>query len=272
MDKNNIGISVIFPTLNEGENLNKIIPEFVEIFEELNIPDYELIIVDDNSSDNTESLITKFSESNPKISLHVRENMEGSLPLSILKGIETSKKDYIMWLDADGSMTASAAKNMIIQLMLDNDSVIVGSRFIEGGGYKGVKDISSTSFLQAVNNVRNSNDSVFGMIFSIMFNKFLRILLSLKIHDLTSGFIIGRKSYFKNECFKNVDYGEYFLYVINDLVKKEINIKEIGYICETRKYGVSKTANTLTQLIKRGIPYIKVAILCRIENNGNKRS
>ena len=80
-----------------------------------------------------------------------------------------------------------------------------------------------------------------------MFNKFLRILLSLKIYDLTSGFIIGRKSYFKTECFKNVDYGEYFLYVINDLVKKEINIKEIGYICETRKYGVSKTANTFTK-------------------------
>jgi hypothetical protein len=42
-----------------------------------------------------------------------------------------------------------------------------------------------------------------------------------------------------------------------------VDIIEIGYICETRMFGTSKTASNIFQLIRRGIPYIKVAIKIR---------
>ncbi len=271
MDLNDKGISVILPTLNEAQNLKKIIPSITNLFEGLKIENYEILVIDDNSTDNTEDVISSLNKNNLRIKLHIRKEVEGSLPLSILKGIQISEKDFVIWLDADGSMTSIAINEMILELMKDENSVIIGSRFVEGGGYKGVRDIKSTSIFQAIKNVRDSNDSVLGMVLSIIFNKFLRLLFSIDIYDLTSGFILGKREYFTEDSFIKSDYGEYFIYIVNELIKNNIKLKEVGYICETREFGVSKTSETVFQLIKRGIPYIKVAILCRIENHGNKR-
>ena len=50
------GLSVILPTLNEEENLKKLIPEIAHLLEgELKI-DYEIIVVDDGSTDNTKEI------------------------------------------------------------------------------------------------------------------------------------------------------------------------------------------------------------------------
>ena len=60
MNKENFTISVIFPTLNEGENLKFLIPDFISEFNNLGIQDYELIVVDDGSSDGTENILFQF--------------------------------------------------------------------------------------------------------------------------------------------------------------------------------------------------------------------
>ena len=51
------GISVILPTLNEKENLSKLIPQIVYLFEEKIAVDYEILVVDDGSNDGTADLI-----------------------------------------------------------------------------------------------------------------------------------------------------------------------------------------------------------------------
>lgn len=76
---------------------------------------------------------------------------------------------------------------------------------------------------------------------------------------MTSGFIVGRKEYFPKTVFKISNYGEYFVYLMSYLKKKNIRVIEIGYICGTRLYGTSKTGSSLLQLIKLGLPYIKAA-------------
>ena len=61
------------------------------------------------------------------------------------------------------------------------------------------------------------------------------------------------------KVFENKDYGEYFIYLIGSLIKKNLSIKEVGYICETRLHGYSKTGSGIIKFIIRGIPYIKAA-------------
>ena len=256
------GLSIVLPTINEAENLKKLIPQIVSEVSELSIPMFEVIIVDDGSTDNTSELVENLSKEFQFLQI-IQRDEEPSLPLSIWEGIQSSKYDYVLWMDADGSMPAKTVRELIEVLNHNKNSVVVGSRFIDGGGYKGVRDLEETSLFNAIKNVKNSNDSVFGMIFSIIFNKVLKILFKTSLTDITSGFIVGKKEYFKEESFINANYGDYFIYLVSDFIKNKVDIIEIGYICETRMFGTSKTASNIFQLIRRGIPYIKVAIKIR---------
>lgn len=254
-------ISIILPTLNEGENLKKLIPEINEMFNDNNINKNEILVIDDGSTDGTKEICQLLNKQFGNINFFKR-NAKPSLPMAIYEGIELAKFHNVGWLDADGSMPAHSLGMLIEEFFKNLDSVVVGSRFVIGGGYKGVKNLNS-SFFEAVKNVKNSKDSVIGMIFSIYFNKFLLYLIKSDVNDLTSGFIVGKKILFQKKVFEKSEYGEYFIYLIDDLIKRNVSITEIGYLCETRIYGESKTASSILQLIRRGFPYIKAAYNCR---------
>ena len=94
-------------------------------------------------------------------------------------------------------------------------------------------------------------------------NRIAQILLRTKINDLTSGFIIGNKQHIKKDIFYKSNYGEYFVYLVMDLISQKRKIEEIGYYCKPRNFGSSKTSNNIIRLITLGIPYIKAAYLCK---------
>ena len=52
---NNIGVSLILPTLNEADNLKILIPEIIDNLPK-NLSKFEIIVVDDNSTDDTEKV------------------------------------------------------------------------------------------------------------------------------------------------------------------------------------------------------------------------
>lgn len=259
--KNNL--TIILPTLNEEENLKLLIPELFEATESLNLA-VKILVVDDNSTDGTFELVENLSNKYNNLDIYVRTE-EGSLPLSIRDGITKSDTEFVMWIDADGSMDAKSVKRVLSKFIEDNRKVFIGSRFVDGGGYKGVKSLSSRSFFNAVLNVKRSKDSVLGMIVSILFNKLLYLIFNSEVKDITSGFIVLRKDYVNQEVFKRATYGEYFIYLIEDLLRKNIEIIEIGYVCLTREHGESKTASSIIQLINRGIPYIKATMNSRFK-------
>ena len=258
MQNDDISISIILPTLNEIENLKILIPEIVEVLKSQNIKDFEIIVVDDNSDDGTETFINSLSKENGKIKIIVRSDIK-SLPKSIYEGILYSSKSYVMWLDADGSMDSNSVEKLIIEQKKDRDSVIVGSRFVEGGGYKGIEKDRKLGIIQYIRKISNSEDSVLAIYLSKYFNKLISMLTNIGVNDITSGFIIGRKKYFIDDVFSNSTYGEYFLYLMKNLKKKEIKVVEVGYYCKPRKHGFSKTSTNYFVLLKLSLPYIKAA-------------
>ena len=254
----NISLSIILPTLNEIENLKTLVPELVSVAQRQNLDDYEIIIVDDNSSDGTENYVRSLQEKDKNIKILVRKEKK-SLPMSIYEGILHSTKSYVMWLDADGSMDNLSVEKLIKEQINQPESVIVGSRFVEGGGYKGVEQSGKLGIIQYIIKISNSEDSVLAIYLSKYFNKFISFITDIGVNDITSGFIIGRKEYFIENIFSKAVYGEYFLYLMKSLKRREIKIVEVGYYCKPRKYGVSKTSTNYFVLLKLSLPYIKAA-------------
>lgn len=90
--------SIIIPCLNEGKNLLDLIPE---IFDKVrNTFDYELIIVDDCSTDETEKIV-KNNFNDPRIK-YIRNRYNIGQSHSILNGILASKNNDIVTMDGDG--------------------------------------------------------------------------------------------------------------------------------------------------------------------------
>ena len=252
-------LSVILPTLNEEKNLEYLIPELISIMMVEKIENFEILVVDDGSTDGTFKLLDSFKANYGNVRL-IENTPALNLPLSINKGIDLSKYDYVMWLDADGSMGSKAVQKLIREIKNKPDYAVIGSRFVEGGGYKGQSEEGSETILKVIKNIINSEDSILAVYLSKVFNNLLKIILKSNVKDITSGFIVGRKEYFVSESFQNSVYGEYFIKVISNLEKNKVSISEVGYYCTPRQFGESKTSSSYLRLINLALPYIKAAL------------
>ena len=176
MDKNNI--SIILPTLNEKKNLESLIPSIADMLKNNNLNfEYEILVVDDGSTDGTSDYVNSLIRKSNCISF-IERTKKKSLPLSIYEGIENSRYNNVMWLDADGSMDIESILKIISQAHEDNlESIYVGSRFIKDGGYKGKDKSIDLSINKILSNLINSEESPLAIFLSLYFNKILSKIL-----------------------------------------------------------------------------------------------
>ena len=101
MDKRKIGLSIIIPCFNEAENIALLLKELKEIFLN-NLYEFEVIIVDGCSTDNTQSILEKELQDVDKniFSLVLMKSQLG-YGNDILEGLKRSRHDYLCWTHAD---------------------------------------------------------------------------------------------------------------------------------------------------------------------------
>ncbi len=114
-------VSVIVPGKNEGKHLFKLTTSL----QEQSYQNFELIIVDDGSDDQTE-LIGKSLEKNGKIDLFLRNEQRGGKASAANLALQFSKGKYIVHLDADCSFDCDAIENILIPFYLDTKIKAVG--------------------------------------------------------------------------------------------------------------------------------------------------
>ena len=78
-------LSVILPTLNEGKNLEFLIPSIIRNLKSLSNFTFEIIVVDDGSTDDTAEILNKLNSKN--LINFVQRTKPPSLPMSIYEGI-----------------------------------------------------------------------------------------------------------------------------------------------------------------------------------------
>ena len=230
-NSNVVTFSVVIPTYNESENILRLISEI-----EKNLPTShftEIIIVDDNSPDGTGKLVENYineqkaktkkenpSNTNTKnysVKIVNRTAKNGLIP-AILDGVKQSSGTNVLIMDADFSHPPEVIPKMMRELKMNPNSIVIGSRFIEGGKVVGWPQRRK--------------------ILSRGASTLARLGLNVKrVKDPMSGFFALPRELIQNISIATKGYK----ILLEILVKnKEIPIKEIPYTFTDRQSGKSK--------------------------------
>ncbi|WP_417939728.1 glycosyltransferase [Flavobacterium sp. RS13.1] len=123
-------VSVIVCAKNEEENVKKYIP----LLAEQNYPDFEIVLIDDASSDETLEVFEQFEEKYSNIRLVKVKNNEafwGNKKYALTLGIKASTKDYLLFTDADCYPTSKEWITAMSSQFTMNKTIVLGY-----GGYE----------------------------------------------------------------------------------------------------------------------------------------
>ncbi|MED5474600.1 MAG: glycosyltransferase family 2 protein [Candidatus Neomarinimicrobiota bacterium] len=204
MNKN---ISVIVPVFNESESLKDLYAEIIYSIEDKF--EYEIIFIDDGSTDNSHQIIEELIDVNHKVKL-IRFSKNYGKADALSEAFLLSKGEYVITMDADLQDDPHEITNLINKLEEGWDMV---------SGWK-----------------KNRNDPLEKKIPSKIFNKITCFFTGVKIHD----FNCGLKAY-KREVVKSIElYGGLHRYIPAIAKQMGFSITEIPVNHRKRKFGKSK--------------------------------
>tara|TARA_B100001287_G_scaffold39130_1_gene28314 strand:+ start:21808 stop:22764 length:957 start_codon:yes stop_codon:yes gene_type:complete len=203
-------ISIVVPLFNEEESLNELSSWINKVCVE-NKFSYELIFIDDGSTDNSWEIIKSIKEINQNIKgISFRRNYGKSAALNV--GFQSSLAKVIITMDADLQDSPNEIPSLY-KMVIDDDFDIVS-------GWK-----------------KNRKDPISKTIPTKIYNAVTRKVSGIKLHDMNCGL----KAY-KSEVVKSIEvYGEMHRYIpliakwagFNKITEKVVEHQE-------RKYGVTK--------------------------------
>ena len=233
-----IDLSVILPTFNEAKNIERMIDAVYAILTDL---DAEVIVVDDDSPDGTSAIVGSILNKYENLRLITRRADKG-LVNSIKEGIEKSRGNICLWLDADLSMPAEKIPDLVNRIREGAD-LVVGSRYVKGGGIKGsTPGTGKHNIFHIWHNLRKTEDSFIAVSISKYGNLLARLILDRKYYDYTSGYYAVRKEVI-NELGLEGDYLDYCIVLLYKAASYGYRIHEIPVTIKPRIYGESKTSN-----------------------------
>jgi dolichol-phosphate mannosyltransferase len=235
-------VSVIVPTYNEEGNIKRLIDAISESLEKSNYKDFEIVVVDDDSKDNTPKIMDSYAESGKVAAIH-RHGVRGIFS-AIRDGIRSSKSDTVVIMDADFSHPPSKIPELLDKMKQDNLDFVSGSRFKSGA----------------------SIEAPFTRKFStVLFNTIIRFLMGPSITDWTGGFHAMDKAKILQLKFRHkAKWGEFDLELLHRAKKAKLRMAEVPFIYNFREEGQSKSAENFSFLIGYSWLYGKRALQLRL--------
>ena len=126
-------ISIVIPTYKEAANIAVICLELHKVLTDQSM-DYEIVIIDDNSQDGTESEVSILQTQGIAVELIIRKAQRG-LSSAVLDGIDATQGDIVVVMDADLSHPCATIPQMVVKLTDNQADFVIGSRYIAGGSF-----------------------------------------------------------------------------------------------------------------------------------------
>jgi dolichol-phosphate mannosyltransferase len=214
---------IVVPTYNERDNVRGIAGRLLAA-----LPGTELLFVDDNSPDGTGALLDELAASEPRIHVMHRAGKLG-LGTAYVEGFGWGLArgyDYLFEMDADGSHDPRYLPQML-GLAEDGADVVVGSRYVPGGGTEnwgiGRKLISRGGSLYA------------------------RTILGVDLRDVTAGFICWRRSALEAIDLATITSNGYSFQIEMKYraLRKNLRVVETPIVFVDRRVGQSKMSRAI---------------------------
>ncbi len=210
MTNNNIQISVVIPFLNEEESLPELTAWIERVMAEHNFS-YEILFVDDGSTDKSWQIVTQLAEKNSRVkAIKFRRNYGKSAALNV--GFHATLGQVVITMDADMQDSPDEIPELY-RLITEEDYDLVS-------GWK-----------------QKRYDPITKTIPTKFFNAATRAISGIQLHD----FNCGLKAY-KSDVVKNIEvYNEMHRYI--PVIAKWAGFKKIGEKVvqhRARKYGHTK--------------------------------
>src|SRR5882757_2296557 len=125
-----VELTVILPTFNERGNVEPLIARLETVLAGVA---WEAIFVDDDSRDGTAEHVRTISRSKPYIRCLQRIGRRG-LSTACIEGVLASSAPFIAVMDADLQHDESLLPRMLAALKREALDIVIGSRYVEGGG------------------------------------------------------------------------------------------------------------------------------------------
>jgi len=224
-----MNISVILAARNEEDNIKILVPSLLKSYDKDIL---EVIVVNDNSIDNTKEVTEQLMKKNKKIKL-INRTPPGGVGRALKEGFRSVSKeaDYVLIMDSDFINNVPDVK-VFIEKAKQGYEVVIGSRYIPGG-----KLVNYPSFKKMANRT---------------YHFIVRYVMRIPHSDLTNNFklfkaeIVKKIKWKSNNFAINAETG-LFPYV------KKYKMIEVPVSWIERSYGKSDF-----KVIKLGPSYLKV--------------
>ncbi|MDT7880273.1 MAG: polyprenol monophosphomannose synthase [Candidatus Hydrothermia bacterium] len=214
---------IIIPTYNERENIEVLINEIFK-----NLPQTDILIVDDNSPDKTYEIVENISKVDKRVHLIKREKKLG-LGSAYVQGFKfaiNNNYDVVFQMDADFSHQPSDLLRLFEKIKEGYD-LVIGSRYISG--------------------VNVINWPMKRLLLSYFANAYARFITGVPIKDLTAGFKAIRVNALKSINLDNIKSNGYAfqIEITFKIYNKGFKIIEIPIVFYERRSGNSKMSKKI---------------------------
>ena len=209
-------LAVVVPTFNEHDNVAPLIELIASALEGV---DWEVIFVDDDSADGTAAMVRGIAQRNPRVRCLQRIGRRG-LSTACIEGVLASSAPFIAIMDADLQHDERLLPRMLETLRRERCDLVVGSRYIAGGG------------------VGDWDDRRAGI--SSLATRLSRLICRIDIADPMSGFFMLRREVFDRAVRRLSGQGFKILLDLLASSPETLHLKELPYEFRRRRHGASK--------------------------------